>query len=80
MVQRCTYIRLSFSSSTAVTLEPIYLGCQLRGLVATSHCGGPGSIPGRDVAFEEKVPFGLVFSEYINFPYQFTFHQPLHIH
>jgi hypothetical protein len=45
-----------------------------------SHSGGPDSSPGHVGFVVDKVALGGVLSEYLGFPYQFLFHQLLHIH
>jgi hypothetical protein len=47
-----------------------------------SHRGGSGSIPGQVMwdLWWTKWHWGLVFSEYFDFPCQFSFHRLLHIH
>jgi hypothetical protein len=45
-----------------------------------SHRGGPGSSPSYVGFVVDTVALRQVFSEYFGFPYQFSFHLPLHTH
>jgi hypothetical protein len=45
-----------------------------------SHRGGPGSRPGHVGFVVDEVAPGQVFSEYLSFPCQFSFHRLLHTH
>jgi hypothetical protein len=50
------------------------------GYSPTYHRGGPVSSPGHVGFLVDKVALGQVFSEYFDFPCQFSFHRLLHTH
>jgi hypothetical protein len=54
--------------------------CRISDKLPASHRGSPGSIPGHVSSVVDKVTLGQIFSEYVGFPCQFSFHQLLYIY